>query len=1068
MKKKLLLLVLLFTMILGISVNIKADTTPPEGEGYLWSTKTGSAKKVYHYGTAEPMTLPLKYLTAEAEMRGVWVATVYNIAIGKQRGTSPAAIQDYKNEFISILNRMEEFGMNTLFFQIRPNNDAFYKSELNPWSEFLVGAGIDPGWDPLAWMIEETHKRGFDFQCWMNAYRVTTSSYLPDSTKIASNYTNDEIVAFKERAIAGLADGNFAKLHPEYVVTGESDTRLILNPSEVAVQDFIVATLKEIIENYDIDGMHFDDYFYLNGTTSSDTVNTNFAGGATYNAKYTGASTLNDLGNYQEYLDNSSKYAHMPRGYTLGEFRRENVNVMMRKIRAMVDEYNAENGTHVEYGSKPAAVWRSNIEYCSTNTYRCIEGGSNTNANAYSSYSDLFADTWKWVEEGLVDYVAPQVYYAFEDNIASYGDIVLWWAEKVEALNAKRATENLKPIKLYIAHGIYKYRDAPGQFYNPAEIGNQLRYNQKFEAIKGSAFYSYETLYEFASTAHENGVKNLRNYWSKALVYPLSRGEDDSAGLKIGDYSIQKDTVSEKYSITFDSIPKSRVYGIYKVAKGEALDTSNVESRILVKYSPYVQGSKTTLRIDEYDENCDYYLKVVSTNGYVSNETTALDFSDVSTYESIKINNVTQIDYELLRKQQVNVTANVEYLDGGNLTYKVTLLENGREKGLITSGNVTNNTIKFTYEAYSYDVSNVSLKIEVTNGEFSKFYETSKFNIVSKKTQPVATGLSNFNSVIFNNSEVNLEFLVFNSENYEYAYKAFVVNNENHERQLISEGTSKNTYLNVKWNSNNSEITSGKFIIEVTYNDISTTYQSKDFTISKLNVLVPNSIVIDKTNPNFNDNVKISFDINPDYNEAVNYKIWIEDGTQTIGFAVISSSTFDHHIEYTWACTNVNSQKIRFKVVITNGSSSIIGYSNYMNIVIPSYVVDDKVTLSSNTVKKNGTLNVSCAINNFEGGPLTYKIWAVDSSNNKIGDALANGTIIIGQINAECNVGNIDAKTFKIMVEITGESQTTSVLSSDVNIKGGCGSCASKTSVALVTLISMLSAVTLLIRKKQN
>lgn len=1068
MAKKILAVLLLFTMIFGISIKIKADANPPEGEIFLWSTKTGVARKVYHYGTAEPVTLPSQYFTAEAEMRGVWVATVYNIAIGKQRGTSPAAIQDYKNEFISILNRMEEFGMNTLFFQIRPNNDAFYKSELNPWSEFLVGAGVDPGWDPLEWMIDETHKRGFDFQCWMNAYRVTTSSYLPDSNKIASNYTNDEIVTYKQRAIAGLAEGNFAKLHPEYVVAGESDTRLILNPSEIAVQDFIVATLKEIVENYDIDGMHFDDYFYLNGTTSSDTTNTNFAGGTTYDAKYSGINTLNDLGNYQEYLNNSSKYAHMERGYTLGEFRRENVNVMMRRIRAMVDEYNSENGKHVEYGSKPAAVWRSNIEYCSANTYRCIEGGSNTDANAYSSYSDLFADTWKWVEEGLVDYVAPQVYYAFEDNIASYGDIVLWWAEKVEALNVKRAAENLKPIKLYIAHGIYKYRDAPSQFYNPSEIFNQIKYNQKFASIQGSAFYSYETLYEFASTTHETGVRFLRTNWSKALVYPLSRGIDDSEGLKINDYSILKDTISEKYSITFDSIPKSRVYGIYKVAKGETLDTSDVESRILVKYSPYVENSKVTLRIDEYDDAYDYYLKVVSTNGYVSNETTKLDFTDVSSYESITINNVTPIDYEILRSQIVKITADVVYLDGGSLSYKIKLLEDGREKSEIASGNVTNNKISFNYEAYSYNVSNVSLKIEVSNGEFTKSYETNKFNIVNRKTQPNVTGLNNLQSVLFNNSEVGLQFSVFNSENYEYGYRVFVVNNDNAEKTLISEGTSTNTTLDVNWAIANSGITSGKILIETTYNNITTTYQSSNFTIVELSVFVPNSIVIDKTNPAFDEKVKLAFDINSEYNDAINYSIWLDDGTNTIGSAIYSNNTFDHHLEYTWTCTNVNAKKVRFKIVITNGSSTIVDYSDYMNILIPSYIVDDKVNLSSNAVKKNDTLNVSFVVDFFEGSLLSYNIWAVDSNNNKLGDALASGTIIGGQVNAECKVSNISEKTFKILVEVTGETQTTSVLTSEVNIKGGCGSCASKSSIALITLISMLSAATILIRKKQN
>ena len=243
MKKILTILMLfIFSFSFFSIVKVKAEELK-EDEVYLTSTKSGVAQKVPHFGGGF-VTIPKNFTVYESEMRGVWVATVYNIAIGKQKGTSEKDIAEYKAEFLSILDRMEEYGMNTLFFQIRPNNDAFYKSELNPWSEFLVGAGVDPGWDPLEWMIEETHKRGFDFQCWMNAYRVTTYSVLPSNDKMASTYSNSDLLKFKKEKIAELADNNFAKLHPEYVVMGEYDTRLILNPSEVAVQDFNVSTIK--------------------------------------------------------------------------------------------------------------------------------------------------------------------------------------------------------------------------------------------------------------------------------------------------------------------------------------------------------------------------------------------------------------------------------------------------------------------------------------------------------------------------------------------------------------------------------------------------------------------------------------------------------------------------------------------------------------------------------------------------------------------------------------------------------------------------------------------------------
>ena len=111
---------------------------------------------------------------------------------------------------------------------------------------------------------------------------------------------------------------------------------------------------------------------------------------------------------------------------------------MIKSIREAVDKYNEEHNDVVEFGAKPAAVWRSNIEYCTENEYRCSEEGSNTHASAYSSYNDLYADTLTWVKEGWVDYMAPQVYYGFSSTEAPYADIVMWWAEQIEKINAGR------------------------------------------------------------------------------------------------------------------------------------------------------------------------------------------------------------------------------------------------------------------------------------------------------------------------------------------------------------------------------------------------------------------------------------------------------------------------------------------------------------------------------------------------------------------------------------------------------------------------------------------------------
>lgn len=908
-------------LLFNFSIISKAETLK-EGESYLYSTKNGIFKKVYHYGTGEPVTIPNNFTVYEAEMRGVWVATVYNIAINKQADTTSKAINDYKAEFLTILNRMEEFGMNTIFFQIRPSNDAFYKSKLNPWSKFLVGEGVEPGWDPLEWMIDETHKRGFDFQCWMNAYRVTTESVLPDSTKNASYYTNDQLLSFKMEAINKLADGNFAKLHPEYVVMGESDTRLILNPSEIAVQDFIVESLKEIIENYDIDGMHFDDYFYLNGSVSSDKVNTNFAGGEKFNRDLSGINILNDLGNYEEYLNNDPKYSMMERNYSLGDFRRENVNNMMRKIRAMVDNYNLENDDDVEFGSKPAAVWRSNSEYCNGSS-RCASNGSNTAQEAYSSYADLFADTWKWVEEGLVDYVAPQVYYSFEDNYAPYADVVDWWNEMVTNLNIERAKANKKEIKLYIAHGMYKYRDAPTQFYNSSEIRNQIVYNKKYPSIKGSALYSYENLYIFSSTTHEDGIKYLKNNWAYNPVYPLPHGINDSDGLKVTNYNVTQDLLDGNISITFPKVENSRVYGVYKVPKNEIFDSSDISTRIIVEYSPYVENQMQTLTINNYDENYDYYIKVVSKNGYLSSESTKLDFSNINVYKSVILNDLGPINCEVLCNETIEIKIQVENILKKNLTYKAWYYENGNNKyRVVAEGNVVDDMIMFDFKAYSYQTNQSSLRIEVTDGKILTYLDTNTFNIVQTKMYPFSDNIKVV-SKFLPGAAIPINFEIKNPNLFKYNYKLTLVDEIKMSRIDILDEMANNE---VEIINNNFVINEeGKYHFEliITSDDKVSYAYSNSFEVIKTDFFESSSIEYSIENGDATINIMLKAAA-----RNLDYQILVVDENDNIMQTLRTGVVKSLNIKTKWFIGTTEYKNVRIKVVIGDETWHEVAYSD--------------------------------------------------------------------------------------------------------------------------------------------
>mgnify|MGYP000773467527 CR=1 FL=1 len=766
MKKKLLIcifLCLIFSFANKGKVNLTIFAERDESK-IITSKNTNGVK---HFGTNQYVMVPNEYEVLNAEMRGVWVATVYNIAISKQNGLTDEAIQIYQNEFLEILNRMNEFGMNTIFFQVRPNNDSFYQSTLNPWSKFLVGEGVNPGWDPLEWMIEETHKRGYRFYCWMNAFRVTTESYV--TTGKALNSKISDLVQMKHSALAKLADNNFAKLHPEYVVAGLYDEKLILNPSEPMVQKFIVDTIMEIVENYAIDGLHFDDYFYLEGATSSNTENSSFVG---YNA-YTQSDKdiMNDIPNYLKYQQNPSTYGieafgkdgiyGMPSGLNLGDFRRENINNMMRNIRKKIDEYNQKNNTFIEFGTKPAAVWRSNSEYCSAGSSRCVENGSNTHEGAYSTYNDLYADSLKWVQEGLVDWVAPQVYYAFEDEYAPYADVVDWWVEQVRLVNEKRILEDKKEIRLYIAQGIYKYRDNPDQFYRSMEIIDQLKYNNKYtDVLKGSAVYSYEILYKTlgsdivnqypnAEKIRKGAMNQFKNLWSNNQVFPVMIGDYDASNLVIDEYQL-KENSTKQGTIQFKTIIGASCYGYYKVPKDVPFDINNLMYRQNVFYAGYEENKSVNIMIDEIDQNYDYYIVPVSIHGHIATNITKID---LTTVEKNVAPNEVEVILDLPDSNEVltgSILSGYFYIpvdeNGDVVSYSFQLLEGNRKNSITVNTEVVEDKVYFTWKSFFYEAEEVQLLVELSDGDLQTdsysqvfslvdYYTPSKIDIVTSNTK---------------------------------------------------------------------------------------------------------------------------------------------------------------------------------------------------------------------------------------------------------------------------------------------------------------------------------------------
>ncbi len=705
----------LFTAI--ITFSILSLTASAEEQTEYEPVVLNSTTVKYNFG-GSTVYMPTEYVVDSDEMRGAWVATVWNNDMPQQNGTGEAAINEYKQAFLAVLDTLEKYNMNTVFFQVRPCNDAFYESDYNDWSKFLVGTGVNPGWNPLEWMVEETHKRDMYFQCWMNAFRVTETEIF---SKDAISYTDQELIDAKKKTIAGLADNNFAKLHPELVVMGDKDSKLILNPAELQVQEHILNTIRELITEYDVDGCHFDDYFYLS-PRSADGINpqiTNlaFAGGTSYNETFTGANTMNDLGTYKDYNADPAKY-DLPAGLTLGEFRRQSLNNLMKNIRALVDEVNETYNKTVEFGSKPTAVWQSNSAYCN-DAQNTSPDGSNTHCGAYNSNYTLFADTKYWVENGYVDWIAPQVYYGFENNEAPYADIVKWWADIVTKTNEKRQEEGKEPIKMYVAHGIYKFHDSGSDYNDSNEVEYQMRYNQMFDCIKGSAVYAYTDLVVFNSTLHKTGIgTKLYVLWKNNPVLPHPNGELDYNDLEIKDLVIRETATADTYNISFPQVEHASMYQVYIVPKTETLDLNNTKHRMSI-IKGYQFASNISIDLKQRD-NYDYYIQAVSDNYYPSTKAIKVNF------DNVKLNNAPSTVEIAFNKKVLGTKELLEItipyatdLDGDSLTYSLKAGFSGVDGTFtydLSNIKYNDNNITAEFQGFGAKTESFVVRLEISDG----------------------------------------------------------------------------------------------------------------------------------------------------------------------------------------------------------------------------------------------------------------------------------------------------------------------------------------------------------------
>lgn len=482
-----------------------------------------------------PSILPAQPLPPKREFRGVWIATVANIDWPSKKGLSSPTQQQ---EFQSLLDKHQKNGINAVFVQVRPSSDAFYRSRFELWSLWLTGkqgAEPTPFYDPLSFMIEESHKRNIEFHAWFNPYRATFDT-------ISANVSPTHITFQK----------------PDWFLTYGG--KKLFNPGLPQVRDYITQVIMDVVKNYDLDGVHFDDYFYPYAVAND---------------------TLRD----------DSTFVYFANGIVSKEdWRRENVN----KLIQMVSDSIQRVKPHVKFGISPFGIWRNKTE---------DPQGSDTRSGV-PSYSHLYADSREWLRKQWIDYIAPQLYFSIGYPPASYEKLLDWWSN------------NSFGRHLYIGQAPYKINsNADTRWTNPSEMPNQLRLNRTNKVVQGSIYFSSKSLLNNPNHIADSLQKDFYRYpalvptmpW-KDKIPPLPPQKVSAASTKSGIYLSWSPPVKASDGDT------AYYYVIYRFNKGEAIQTENSRA-ILAFHRPKEAGYW-----DKSVERKKRYVYVVTATDRLHNE----------------------------------------------------------------------------------------------------------------------------------------------------------------------------------------------------------------------------------------------------------------------------------------------------------------------------------------------------------------------------------------------------------------------------------------------------------------
>ena len=443
------------------------------------------------------------------EFRGAWIQCVN----GQFKGVGTAAMQQ---TLTYQLDELKKDGCNAIIFQVRPECDALYESRLEPWSYYLTGQqgrAPQPYWDPLAWMVQQCHKRGMEIHAWINPYRA--------KTKVAhANAANHVVVQ-----------------HPEWTFVYDGLT--LLNPALQECRNYICDVVRDIVERYDVDGLHIDDYFY----------------------PYPVAGVP---------IPDEAYFRAMNNGITdRGDWRRYNVNLFIKQLSETIHEAKP----WVKFGVSPFGIYRNQ---------RSDPNGSRT--NGLQNYDDLYADVLMWDAKGWMDYCVPQIYWEIGNKAADYDELIHWW------------DKHITKTDLYIGEDVERtVKNADLRDKNRHQLAAKMTLHQQLPRVKGTVLW-------YAKAAVDNignyGTALRNTYWRYPALQPVMQHIDHKAPKK--PRKVKAIDMGDGQRVLFWLPPKGKSwkdeatrFAVYRFMPGEKVTTDDPSHLVTITPNPFYEVPRT-------------------------------------------------------------------------------------------------------------------------------------------------------------------------------------------------------------------------------------------------------------------------------------------------------------------------------------------------------------------------------------------------------------------------------------------------------------------------------------------